>query len=308
MGYLRRSDEIVHDLSLSHNIFEPFGAFLNMTNAIAWTQSRRYLGNAFAEGVIHYDFSTSLANHYYVTATAAWAPSERKDYYEPRSPGRYFVNHKFYEYGASVQTDPRRLLSATIEGQVLNSYDYPLDVRSWSLQLSPLFRLSDQLQIGLEAFYGRDTNQPGYVTSDPSTETIFFGKRDRDTGIGTLQASYIMTNRSSLTGRLRHYWSSVFYDQYYLLRQDGTLTPLGRSASPTFPNKIQANAFNLDVTYRWEFAPGSEILVNWKNAVYTDGATLAVGYWDNLRATLNEPQTNSISVKFLYYLDHMRFR
>jgi len=54
---------------------------------------------------------------------------------------------------------------------------------------------------------------------------------------------------------------------------------------------------------RWNFAPGSEILLNWKNAVYTTDQLTHNNYWDNLTNTIYEPQINSLSLKIIYYFD-----
>jgi hypothetical protein len=305
MGYLRRNNEVVHRGSFSHNVFQPFGWFLGMTNQIQWIYSRVYKPSDFSESVFRYDFSADFKNHYYLTAYAAWAPTDRKDYYEPRVPGRFYIAHKFYETGFTVQTDPRQTFSSLFEAQISRAYDYSFDVRSWSALVSPLLRLSDHFQLRLEYFYGVDRNQPGFVDADFENGNIYFGKRDRNTGTATVEAKYMWTNRSSLECRLRHYWSRVTYDSFYLLQEDGGLRPLGRGTGDPFSRDVQYNAFNLDLTYRWEFAPGSELLVNWKNAIYTSDQLLSGGHWHNLRHTLSAPQTNSISIKFLYYLDYL---
>jgi hypothetical protein len=111
----------------------------------------------------------------------------------------------------------------------------------------------------------------------------------------------------SLTGRIRHYWSYVTYDSYYLLQGDGSLRPLETDAGESFDHDLQWNVFNLDMTYRWEFAPGSEVLVNWKSSSDIEELHGTGGYWHSLRQSLTGPRANSVSFKFLYYLDCLRF-
>ena len=64
------------------------------------------------------------------------------------------------------------------------------------------------------------------------------------------------------------------------------------------------NAFTIDMKYLWRFAPGSEISIVWKNAIYTDDTSLISNFMDNLDNTLESSQINSISFKILYYLDY----
>ena len=62
------------------------------------------------------------------------------------------------------------------------------------------------------------------------------------------------------------------------------------------------NAFTVDTMLKWNFAPGSELVMAWKNAAFADQNRVETNYWNNLRNTwLN--QSNSLSVKVLYYID-----
>jgi hypothetical protein len=104
----------------------------------------------------------------------------------------------------------------------------------------------------------------------------------------------------ALNFRLRHYWSTVEYDGYFELSENGRLSPVSYDAN----HDLNYNAFNIDLTYRWNFAPGSEMLFNWKNAIYTTADKLTTPYWTNLRQTLLSPQINSFSIKIIYYFDY----
>jgi hypothetical protein len=107
-----------------------------------------------------------------------------------------------------------------------------------------------------------------------------------------------------LSLRARHYLSSAEYNQYYLLNQDGSL-----SADNNYSENedITFNAFNIDLVYTWRFAPGSDIIFVWKNAIYDENEQIRGNYIDNLDATLNSPAYDHLSIKFLYYLDYNYF-
>lgn len=71
-------------------------------------------------------------------------------------------------------------------------------------------------------------------------------------------------------------------------------------------NHINYNAFNVDLTYSWEFAPGSELSVVWKNSIDTNNQNINFNYFDNLNRTLKSTQNNSLSLRILYYIDYQR--
>jgi hypothetical protein len=88
------------------------------------------------------------------------------------------------------------------------------------------------------------------------------------------------------------------------LQNDGSLLP-----HPSFnQNRNQNyNSFTLDMMLRWNFAPGSEMVVSWKNAAFAENNQVVNDYFKNLSDTwLN--QSNSLSVKLLYYIDYNSLR
>ena len=81
---------------------------------------------------------------------------------------------------------------------------------------------------------------------------------------------------------------------------DGNLAPTNYSTN----HNVSFNSFNVFLSYIWQFTPGSEVSIVFQNSIYSSGDAVTAGYFDNLRQTLNSPQSNSLSVKFLYYLDY----
>jgi hypothetical protein len=108
----------------------------------------------------------------------------------------------------------------------------------------------------------------------------------------------------SLTFRLRHYWSTAKYIQYYTLERDGRLGP---SLYGTNHN-VNFNAFNIDMVFFWQFAPGSELNIVWKNSLLKREDAVSPDYYENFRGSLNSPQNNMVSVKVLYYMDYANIR
>jgi hypothetical protein len=107
-----------------------------------------------------------------------------------------------------------------------------------------------------------------------------------------------------LQARVRHYWSKVDYKDFFTLLENG-----GLQKNTTFNQNVNeaVNYFNIDMTYTWEFAPGSFINIVWKNAVYTDTDLVDEDYLKNFTHTIRADQNNNLSFKIIYYLDWERF-
>ncbi len=65
------------------------------------------------------------------------------------------------------------------------------------------------------------------------------------------------------------------------------------------------NVFNIDLIYTWQFAPGSELSVTYKDVSENSENYYTKRYFSNLDKTLSSPQHNSISIKVLYYIDYL---
>ena len=298
-GYLQRNNEIINQLSLSHRITRPFSYFLNLQNQINIIYGRTYEPSDFSEFIYNYEISAQFKNHFQLSFRIEHAPMERKDYYEPRAEGRFFINHKYYKYGISGTTDPRKPIWLEIDTDYAQSYDYDFDVSSFTLIISPYLNLGNHINLRLESVYESCQNQPGYVDRDAEAGIIYFGQRDRETTVNTFELTYLFDPKISLNFRLRHYHSKAEYDSFFELQPSGRF----QSSSYDKNHNINYNAFNIDCTLRWNFAPGSEILLNWKNAVYTTDQLTHSNYWENLSNTIYEPQINSLSLKVIYYFD-----
>ncbi|MEL7161991.1 MAG: DUF5916 domain-containing protein, partial [Bacteroidota bacterium] len=101
--------------------------------------------------------------------------------------------------------------------------------------------------------------------------------------------------------RVRHYWSGVGYNSYHLLNEDGDLgaTDYAQDHNQDF------DAFNVDLIYRWRFAPGSDIFFVYKSAVTDFDRMRAEGYGQSFRDLWRDtPRNGSVSLKMVYWLDY----
>ena len=93
----------------------------------------------------------------------------------------------------------------------------------------------------------------------------------------------------------------IYEKQFYELNTNGTL----RNSNYSGNFNSNYNAFNIDLLYAWRFAPGSELTLVWKNSIETNHDYVVNSYRENFDNTIDSPQTNSISLKIIYYFDYL---
>jgi hypothetical protein len=148
-------------------------------------------------------------------------------------------------------------------------------------------------------------NNVGFATIDTATHDIIFGRRNRGTVENIIEFKYNFNDKMGIRTRIRHYWSKVDYKELFTLLENGNL-----EKNTTFQaNENQnVNYFNIDMTYTWEFAPGSFINIVWKNAVYTYADLLEQNYFKNFDNTIRSDQNNNLSFKIIYFLDYLNLK
>src|SRR5690606_24652942 len=88
---------------------------------------------------------------------------------------------------------------------------------------------------------------------------------------------------------------------FYHLNSDGSLTQRNDVVDNFNRN---ANFFNVDMVYTWQFGPGSFLNVVWKNASVSNTSDISPDYIGNLRNTLQSNPNNNLSLKVIYFMDY----
>jgi hypothetical protein len=310
MGFLLYNNYITDELTLGYNIYEPVWKILEWRNELTFTYEQQFMPRDYSQFEITYSTFTTFKNHLSTWYNASTNPVESKDHYEPRVDGWYLTRPPFFNMNLGFSPDYRHRFVVDVDGGFL--YCNGFDQFNYWFGIEPRFRVNDKLMLVYEFSYEDNKNDMGYVTDstdNTGNEVIIFGKRYIRTFENTFDASYKFTNKSSLAFRLRHYWITLNYKEYYRLLSDGSLTPSGYIAN----NDFGVNIFNIDLVYTWNFAPGSEINIVWKNSITTSEEATDAGmaiqeietdYFQNLQNTISSPATNSFSIKVLYYLDY----
>ncbi|MDD5694666.1 MAG: DUF5916 domain-containing protein [Bacteroidales bacterium] len=306
MGYLQHNNEIENELEFEYNLYDPFGIFIEMQNSLYLEYSSLYKPLKYTEfGFGQHTYAT-FRNYLSLSIENYYRPIDEHDYYEPRVDGWYYTLPPIWAISGFLSPDYRKRFIADVLGEYyLTNLDHQ---RGYTLTVSPRLRISDKLFITLSLGYSVDLNDKGYVADSLNPggqEVIIFGKRDVTNVTNSLTSRYIFNNKMSLSLKVRHYWKLGIYEKFYDLQTDGHLIPNDYSSDEDF----SYNAFTIDMAYKWEFSPGSEIAIVWKNAIDLFNADdVNESYFQNLDHTLSSPATNSISLRILYYIDSQYFK
>ena len=304
MGYMRRNNELQNQVNVSYNIYQPFWKILSARNSISYRHTMLYTPRVFTGSEFNLNSNVTFKNHLTFFLRAEYKPDGVDDYYEPRVEGWYYHRGKELSASTWLSTDRSKKLSGNIRLSY-NKIWSPYDQYKYTFSIRPTLKLTNRFSIDYEIELRNSTNDIGCVGYDDEQEEIYFGLRNNITIENKLQSGFIFSANSYLSARLRHYWSRADYlDQYYTLNRDGSLTEADNDSNYDY----NYNAWNIDLVYTWRFAPGSEMSVVWKNAIYSGTDQIFYDFRENMRYMFDTTMSNSFSLKILYYLDWMYFQ
>lgn len=296
---------------VEYDRFKPFWKIFNSGGIGFWNgYTRQYVPDAYANYGVNFWAFVQTTGFWNFNVFTYHEPFVTYDYYEPRVAGRKYLYPTNNNYGFNINSDSRKRFQV---GVYTNFRNWSENGRyRWNWTVAPGFRVNNKLNFRLEMSTYNFINDVGFADTqtkdviDPvsgettQVEEIIFGRRDNITVENVLNTGYTFNKNMSLTFRLRHYWSKVAYSQYNLLLEDGGLGPTDYAGN----RDGNYNAFNIDMVYRWRFAPGSDLFLIWKNAVYGYEDVASPNYYRNLDRVFDAPQSNSLSLKVVYYLDY----
>ncbi len=229
-------------------------------------------------------------------------PVETYDYFEARVPGRKYNFPINYNFGGWVSSDYRKKFALDVNSNY-RIFD-ELKRARWNSSISPRYRFNDKFNIIYSFSYSDWPDDVGYVDSDGDPKIIYFGARHLNIYENRITTNYIFNPRFWIKVKLRQYWSTAKYTQFFELDQEGDLQPTSYNEN----NDVNFNAFNVDFNFVWRFAPGSEFSFVWKNQILHRGDAVVADFYDNLKNTIDLPHSNNVSIKVLYYIDYQRIK
>lgn len=225
--------------------------------------------------------------------------SKNRDYFEPRqgsTSGIYFQRPERMNINGWISTNSQKKLALNVNTFFTNYTNHPQ--KEYSISVSPRYRFTNQFSLQYRLNYNKTHNDQGYVSEND--DTIIFGQRDRKNYTNTISGTYNFSTDASLSLSFRHYWSAVAYNGYYNLNVDGSLAENSEYTN----DDVNFNSWNLDLNYFWQFAPGSQLIVFYRNSIFDSNNKSGIGFYENLENLFQQPKQHTLSVRFVYFIDY----
>lgn len=246
--------------------------------------------------------STSRKNHYLGYGVNI-RPFKTYDFYEPQTLGRFVEipeNYRGYIYFSSNYNN-----KFALDIQPTYHLTSEKDRFNFEFFISPRYRLTNSISLIYSYNYVYNKNNRGLIAFNG--DDIIFAKRDRDTHTHTLESKFAINNRMTVNLLARYYWSYAKNSAYEELQPNGTLS---LSDFNEYRN-VNFNSWNVDLSYSWWFAPGSQLSFLYRNNALLDNRNL--GYidknlTDNFNTLLRGDLNHVFSVSFRYFLDYNKVK
>ena len=278
-----------------NKIFNTFRLNLNSYNEFDSRTGKIQGGNIN----VNSNFSDKKNNDYGFGFNAR--PLDVYDFYEPRSSDdtKYVILPKFVNLWTYVSTNYARKFAFDFNPSF--SFINEKGRVNYGFAICPRYRFSDRLSANYTFNFFRQNKNTGWVDFDEN-ENAIFARRDRITYTNTLNGKYSINNRMNFNLSVRHYWAYVTNHDFLTLQNDGTL--LDNSTYSVNKNS-DFNSWNLDLSYSWWFAPGSQISILYRNSSSLFTREFSRNYDSNFKDAINNENLNHIlSFSIRYFIDY----
>ena len=299
LGVNFRTNIRTHAVNFQYNKYNPFWILNSMYNSFNLSLDQDYSTGEVLKKNYGGSFFFIFPNFSALSIDVGSQIGDGIDLFESRVAGQKFIVPEYYYNGISISTDYRKRFA--LDGGIGYGEGYFTDYivnNYFQVNLSPIIRLNDKLTLTPSSNYSIFLNGAGfagYFDDQPK-----YGVRDVRTLVNILQGKYLFKNNLSLTLRIRHYWSYGLYDYYGDLDAEGYII---RDDSFSGNADFNFNAFNTDLIFAWQFAPGSFLNIVYKNDLQRDEQDIELSYFNNLSSVLDEGQRNTITMKVIYFFD-----
>jgi len=308
LGFATRNNFKNLEANFRYQTFEPKG-FLNsfsvrVESKLNWRHSNNdYTGNSIQVNVNAR--TTSLISFGGNIETAL---GEQRDYFEPRDQenDRFYTFNNWVSGRTYVFTNSNKAFSTSGNLSYATLIDKDRDFKEYQIRLGPEFRFNDKFTLEYDITYERKLGSRGYVTR-LDNDDIIFAERDQKTVENSISGIYNFNSLNTLRLSFRNYWSTATNrENLYLLEEDGsqslddgyTITNLDLDPNRNF------NIWNLDLSYEWQFAPGSQLVALYRNQLFNSTSESRDSFNESLGDLFDQDIQHTFSVKMVYFLDY----
>ncbi len=287
----------------SYEIFEPTETFNKYRFRLSARHRRLYQPDVETGTGVDFDSFFVLPSRFAFGAGLDYG-GKVFDYFEPRVDGRFVIFNASAGGNAFVSSDYRKKFAYDLRASARTFLEDDEDQNDFSISVSPRYRFSDKMLLILATSYRKRNNNFGFV--DTNGRDVFLGLRNITSFENSANLTYNFDPFKAINLRFRNFWSSADYSGniFYLLNEDGTRSITDYDLeSQENPNR-NFNIWNLDLSFRWRFAPGSEASLLYRNQIFNNDELATLNYSQSLESLFEQPIQHTVSLRVTYFIDY----
>ena len=307
LGYFNFIDHQSYAARISYQLLNEYGFLRKYSNYLRFNDThtfhsfdRKFWGLRFGN-----DFSTQ--NLMVFEADFAYN-SITKNFDEPRVYNRFVIEPENFQVKLGVQSNKNKDFSYKIQWNNFSYFDEDYD-ENWSqkrLNISTLYRFSEQFSLAIKSNHLSFKDDVGYLKT--INQDIYFGRRDIRSVENNINLSYFFDSKKWINLRLRNYWSRAKYDQtLFRLNDNGKRIETDFSILDFDPD-TNFNIWNLDINFEWWFAPGSNLVLLYRNQLFNRDTATELDYLKSLGNLFDQTTQHQFSLRINYLIDFNSMR
>jgi hypothetical protein len=254
---------------------------------------------------INLNVNTTTKKNHYVGFGLQYRPLEIYNYYEPRTQGRYSIDPTRFGgwFGISSNYNNKFAFDFEPTFAILNEPGR----NSLGVTIAPRYRFNDHLALNYNFNFFEQKNNKGYVDSSSDNEnlppsTIIYSNRNIVTYTNSLNGKYSLNSKMNFDLSARYYWSYTENKDFLKLEDNGRLSNYDGYTEEKNQNLI---TWNLDVSYNWWFAPGSQLTLLYRSNAAKYDNLINKDFGNNYTNLLNnEDLSHVLSISVKYFIDY----
>ena len=232
--------------------------------------------------------------------------STTRDYDKPRTNNRYIEEPENFQVKLVVQSNKNKNFSYRVQWNKFDYFKEDFNERKSQnrIYISTLYRFSNRFSLELKSNHIDFKGDIGYL--ETINEDIYFGRRNIKSLENNIDFSYFFDSKKWVNLKLRNYWSRAKYDNsLFLLNVNGKRTQVDYSLLEFNPN-TNFNIWNLDISFEWWFAPGSNMILLYRNQLFNNDNSVGLDYLQSLNNLFDFNAQHQLSLRINYLIDFNR--
>ena len=307
IGFYNSKNFIQYGSRVSYQILNKNKYFRNFQTMLYLGYQTRYDSNLKNRN--GFSFSTSFQNNNLWRFSIRFrGVSKLKDWYETRTEDRFILDPKYLTTTIGIDSDNTKKFSYGTDYIFTKYQNYQFDEnkKQNEFRFYVDYRISEQFSINIRTSNERRNDDVGFLMK--RNGLIYFGLRNIKSIENNLRMEYNFNRDASLSLRFRNFWSTAdYHEKLFELLEDGTRKEVNYSILNRNPN-TNFNIWNLDLNFEWWFAPGSNMVLLYRNQIFNRDNQSGINYYNSLKNLFEIPTEHQLSLRLNYLIDYNKIK